>query len=171
MDQVSTPGDVYWANQAGFIPMMIRVAQRKKYGAHNNAALYNHCFMVVGYNGEIVQANAGGIERGNLSNYGPADKLTARRPPYAPLEDVNATAAMRELLLAHTSYGWLTIASCGLSLLTGTKLRFGIDGTEICSGSVAWALTRANIDCGEDENFDTPADLFHIATTQGWATC
>jgi hypothetical protein len=56
-------------------------------------------------------------------------------------------------------YGFLTIASIGLALLTRGKLVFGLNGTEICSGLVARSLER----CGEifsgDPSQIMPAEL------------
>ena len=166
---MSAPGDVGFASQPGFINWWIRFAQRRKYGK-GPAAKYNHVFMVTGYNGELIQAVSRGMVRGHLSDYTGQD-VEMRRPPYAsgtfPV-GVIAASAMEELLRNHDHYGFLTIACIAVSLLTGTRLRFGLAGTEICSGAVAYALTRANVDCGDDESFDTPADLMHIAMARNW---
>lgn len=171
LDVVSTPGDVYWANQPGFVPWWIKLAQKRKYGANAPEALFNHVFMVVGTQGEIIEANAPGMERGNLSDYGPDDKLACRRPAYTGFGARIAVAAMEELLARKDHYNYLAILSVAIAMLTGTRIRLGISGEEICSGAVAYALTRANIDCGDDESWATPADLMHEAIVQGWAPC
>jgi hypothetical protein len=162
---MSTPGDIGLTSQPGFVEWWIRFAQRRKYG-NSPVAKYNHAFMVVGTDGELIQATGSGMARGNLRDYAGQD-VTLVRPPY-PNGPSAAVATMEELLAAHDNYGWLTIASVALTLMTGTKLRFGLSGTEICSGAVAYALTRSDIDCGDDESFDTPADLAEIVATHGW---
>lgn len=164
----SLPGDVGFASQPGFINWWIRFAQRRKYGKYSPAARWNHVFMVTGNNGELIQADARGMVRGNLKDYA-HQTIELRGPHYGPGEAAIAAYAMEELLAAHDHYGFLTIASVALSMLTETKLRFGIDGTEICSGAVSYALTRANIDVGQDAEFNTPADLFSYAIAQNWA--
>lgn len=166
----AAPGDVGFASQPGFINGCIRFAQRRKYGKYSPCARWNHVFMITGDNGELIQATGSGMVRGHLSDYAHQD-IELRRPPYAsgifPVGYI-AAAAMEELLAAHDHYGFLTIASVALNLLTGTKLRFGLTGTEICSGAVAYGLTRENEDVGQDELFDTPADLFSYAIAQNW---
>jgi hypothetical protein len=163
-----SPGDVGWASQKGWINRIIKWAQHRKYGS-GPASHYNHVYLITGWNGELIQANGSGMGKGHVSDYAGQD-VAYRRPPYKPLSNqYDASAAMQELLMSHSSYGFLTIVSVALSLLTGTKLRFGLSGQEICSGAVAYALTRANIDIGPDGFFDTPADLFDLSMVQGWA--
>lgn len=159
------PGDVGFADQRGFVNWWIRFAQRRKYGT-GPAARWNHTFMVTGIGGELVQAESSGMARGHLSDYN-GQEFVVLRPFYADRADI-AAAAIEELLTEHDRYGFLTIASVAISLLTGTRLRFGLSGTEICSGAVAYALTRANVDMGPDCEFDTPADVYATALTQRW---
>lgn len=165
---MSVPGDVGFACQPGFINWWIKFAQRRKYGKNSPAAKWNHTFMVTSYQGDLVQAVSSGMEKGHLADYAGQD-IELRRPPYAAGEAANAVAATEELWADHSRYGMLTIASVALSLLTGTKLRFGLDGTEICSGAVSYALTRANVDVGQDAEFNTPADVYSYALAQKWA--
>jgi hypothetical protein len=128
--------------------------------------------LITSYKGDLIQAISRGMVRGHLSDYAGQD-IEIRRPPYVPSTVVSggdiATSAMEELLADHDRYGFMTIASVALTLLTGTKLRFGLDGTEICSGAVAYALTRANVDMGQDAEFSTPADCYAVALAQKWA--
>lgn len=138
---------------------MIQFAQRVKYGKNSPAAQFNHVFFVSDDVGGIIQANQSGVERGHLSQY-TGQTYELKRPPYGPGGAQEAVAAMTEQL--GECYGFLTIACVALALLTGTKLRFGISGQEICSGSCADALTRGGVDCGPDCSFDTPADLYAL---------
>ena len=59
----------------------------------------------------------------------------------------------------HQEYGYLTIASIGLSLLTGTKFQFGFDGEYICSGLVARAMERTKAIFKRESSHIMPADL------------
>lgn len=151
-------GDIGFVHNTDFTAWWIRFAQRRKYGKVK-AAEYNHVFVVVDDSGLIIEADPVGVELNHLEKYKGTDVLILR-PDYNPGRAADCVAAARERL--GDRYGFLTIASCALSLLTGTKLRFGISGQEICSGAAAEDLTRANMDCGPDESFDTPADLLSI---------
>jgi hypothetical protein len=163
---VSAPGDIGFVCQHDWTAFWIQVAQRVKYGKGSPAARWNHVFIVTDDVGGIIQANQSGVERGHLRQY-IHDEYELRRPPYAPGGgQIVAEAATHHL---GRKYGWLTIASVTLSLLTGTKLRFGIAGDEICSGEAADDVTRANIDVGPDESFSTPADLYAVALAEKWA--
>jgi hypothetical protein len=155
-------GDIGFVDEHDWTAFFISFAQKRKYGKNNPAARWTHVFFVSDDFGSIIQANPTGVERGRLSEYrGMTYEL--KRPPYEPGRAADAVAAMTEQL--GREYGFLTIASVALALMTGTKLRFGISGSEICSGSCADALTRANVDCGPDESFDTPSDLYALV---GW---
>lgn len=151
-------GDIGFVEQHDFTSWFIRFAQRRKYG-NVAAARFNHAFLCVDDAGTIIEANPTGVAVDNISKYAGVD-VELRRPPYGVGQAVNAVAAMRGFV--GEKYGFLTIVSVAITLLTGTKLRVGIAGTEICSGACADALTRANIDCGPDASFDTPADLYAI---------
>src|SRR5262249_25849934 len=59
----------------------------------------------------------------------------------------------------HQKYGWFTILSIGLSLLTGGKFTFGFDDQSICSGLVARSLERTNAIFNRTPSHIMPADL------------
>jgi hypothetical protein len=58
-----------------------------------------------------------------------------------------------------TQYGWLTIASIILTLLTNSRIVFGMIGTAVCSGFVAEALVRTGIIFDKPPSHMMPADL------------
>ena len=164
---MAKPGDVGFVARAGFLGWWIKYAQHHKYGKHNTLALWNHVFMVTG-NDQIIEAKPHGVELNHLADYAHQETILLR-PNYALGGADIAVSAMFEMLYKDERYGWLTLLSCALSLMTGTRMRFGIDGTEICSGAVSYALTRANIDVGDDGEFNTPADLATYAEQQNWS--
>lgn len=145
----------------------IQWAQARKYGKGSVESKFNHTFLMVSPL-SLVEAQAGGVVRRDLTEYtlGTAGDFEIWRPPYFTGAGDIAASAMQDLV--GRSYGFLTIASEGLCFLTGTKLRFGLSGQEICSGAVSYALTRANINVGDDEAFNSPADVRHVAIQQGW---
>jgi len=65
-------------------------------------------------------------------------------------------------------YGFLEIVSEALAFFNGTKLRFGIEGQHICSGAVSDACQQGGIDMGDDDEWNSPADVMKIALDQKW---
>lgn len=63
----------------------------------------------------------------------------------------------RWALHKHAEYGYLTIASLSLSLMTGTNLEFGNRGTMICSGLVAACANEP--EWRADPSHITPAEV------------
>ena len=63
------------------------------------------------------------------------------------------------VLDTRAKYGWLTIASIALTVLTGSKFTFFVDGEFICSGFVARAMERTGAIFTRDPVHITPADL------------
>jgi len=88
-------------------------------------------------------------------------------PPYGPAGAAPCVAAMRELAAHREGYGWVGILSEVLMFLTGSKLRLGLQGTDFCSGAAAYALTRADIDMGTDEEWDAPATVYALGPKAG----
>jgi hypothetical protein len=158
-------GDVGLSRGEDFVDWWIRFAEARRYGKQSREARWNHAFLVVDATGNLIQAEANGIVRGKLSEYA-GGSYTILRPPYPTEGAIRAVHAMSQML--GERYNYLEIASLALALLTQTKLRFGIEGTQICSGSVSWALTVGGVDCGEDPTYNTPADLMHAAEVHGW---
>jgi hypothetical protein len=110
--------------------------------------------------GDIAEALSNGVVRNHISRY---------TPPACYLVKINASDEDRSQMMAlaeavltdcdRTEYGWLTILSIILTLLTGSKLVFGMVGTAICSGFVAEALVRAGEIFDKPPSHMMPADL------------
>src|SRR4029079_6941881 len=79
---------------------------------------------------------------------------------HADPRDVVQVLAFADWVVArHARYGMLTILSLALSMLTGSKLTFFVDGQFICSGFVARAMERTGTLFDRDPVHITPADL------------
>lgn len=95
--------------------------------------------MIVDNQGSIIEALGRGISQSHISDYKPTEYYVVH---------IDATEADRQEAVTFARaclgqrYGWLTLVSIALSLLTGTKLSFGFDGQQICSGLVARSLER-----------------------------
>jgi len=158
------PGDFLLTHSRSWTGRLIRFGQRLRYaGAAAKYAHWNHAALFVNEGGDIIEALGGGVQLRNVSVY----KQTEYHVVY--LQDVLDEDRQEETAFAYhclnDKYGYLTDLSLGISLLTGLKFAFGIDGQMICSGLVARSLERT----GEIFEMDTwramPADLakhFHV---------
>ena len=151
------PGDVIFVHGTGILDRAIQIAQAPRYGwpRADRPSWWNHAAMVVS-DTQVIEARASGIQ---LWSLGDEDWTTRKvvRPPYQPGHAAEAVAAIRGL--GGERYGFLSILSEAFISL-GLPLVFGLAHQEICSGAVAYALTRANIDLGDDEEWIRPAGLF-----------
>lgn len=114
--------------------------------------------------GTIIEALGIGVTQRTLADYTPTEFYVVH---------INASEEDRQeavrfahyCLQTRQRYSWLEIVSIALSLLTGAKLRFGIDGGEICSGLVAKALERTSAIFEKESSHMMPADLakyYHV---------
>jgi hypothetical protein len=127
-------------------------------GGNRKYAYWNHAALVIGTNGEIIEAlgPVPGVVVQNVSKYAPREYTLVRikASPEDRDEEVNfARACLGE------AYGLLTIVSIALSLVTGTRFSFGFDGQMICSGLVARALERTRAIFAREPSHTMPADL------------
>jgi hypothetical protein len=165
-DSVYAPGDVGLAHGSGLVDGAIRFAETLRYGRGSAEARWNHAFMIVSSSGDLIQAEGQGVVPGTMaSDYGHGDYVVLR-PSYPSWGAERAKAAMTALLNDH--YGYLEIVSEALSFLVQTKLRFAIEGQQICSGAVSFALDQGGIFMGYDEQWNSPADVMHYALDNKW---
>lgn len=148
-DFLLTRGD-YWSSR------IIRLGQRFRFP--KEFARYNHAALVLDSNGSIVEALGQGIVKRHVSEYRPKNYYLVKIE--ASDEDREQIVRYAESVLeARYRYGWLTIVSVGLSLLTGSSLVFARASTAICSGFVSDALVRAGYVFPKPPAFMVPADL------------
>ena len=151
------PGDFILTHGDKLYDRLTQWAQSlRMYGKARKYTRWNHAALVVDTNGGIVEADGSGVCLVNLSKYQPAEYYLVRID--ASDEDRAEEVAFARSCLGQP-YGRVTICSIFLSLLTGTTLAFGLDGTEICSGLVAQALVRTNVIFDKDPTHIMPADL------------
>ena len=160
-------GDVGLTRGKGFVDWAIRFAEARRYGGSSPEARWNHAFMIVDASGALVEAQGHGVVRDSLDHeYRKADYILLR-PDYPSGGAAKAVAAMEGMV--GSRYGYLEIVSEALAFLTQTKLRFGVAGEHICSGAVSFAVDQGGVPMGDDEEWNSPADVMHIAIQRGWA--
>lgn len=150
-------GDFVLVQTDHFASKLIRFGQRR-YG--KDAAQWNHAALYVGevYGiHSIVEALTSGVVLSRLDKY-PSDKIKIirtssrtrawwRHEPQGQSDlDMRASASRFALNCVGEKYGWMTIASIAVKVLTKGRIDFGIQGTTICSGLVARSLERMGYD-------------------------
>jgi uncharacterized protein YycO len=153
------PGDFILTHGDSFYSRLIRFGQRLRiHGEDRKYTYWNHAAMVVGEQGELVEALGHGVVRTNASRYRKREYTIVHIS--ASAEDRAQTVAFAEWAADRLSgYGWATIVSIGLTVLTGGKFSFFIDGEFICSGLVARSLERTSAIFNRDPGHVMPADL------------
>lgn len=151
------PGDFVLTHGRAWTSRMIRFGQRLRiHGEDRKYTHWNHAAVIVGEDGSIIEALGGGVTRRNLSAY---------RPTEYHVVHIDASDADRDQVVGFAEwsvdqpYGYLTIVSIGLSLLSGGKFTFAFEGQQICSGLAARGLERTNAVFNRSPSHIMPADL------------
>ena len=153
-----TPGDFLLTHGSSWTSTLIRFGQTLRYtGPDRIYTRWNHAAIFVSGNGDIVEALGAGVQKRNVAVYKDTEYHVVR------LQNVLDADRQHEVAFAiaclNDSYGFFTIVSIALSLLSGSKFGFGVDGQEICSALVARCLERTGEIFQQDPWHITPADL------------
>jgi Permuted papain-like amidase enzyme, YaeF/YiiX, C92 family len=154
------PGDFILTHGGEFFSQLIRFAQQLRFrGADNRYTFWNHAALIVSNDGAIVEALGNGVTRRSLADYAQTQFTIVRIA--ASAEDRAETVRFADACVG-LPYGWPTIVSIALSLLTGTTLKFGFNGQMICSGLVARSLERTTAIFKQEPSHIMPAELAKI---------
>jgi uncharacterized protein YycO len=167
-ESVAQPGDFLLTHSSGVFGQLIRLGQRLQYfGADKVFAHWSHAAIFVDDQGNIIEALGGGVQKRNIEVYRDTEYVVVHLPA-ATSRDDRAQAVLFAEHSLNESYGWLTIISIGLTLLTGSHFSFGLDGQQICSALVARAIERIGVIFEESEPWHLmPADLAkHFQVTE-----
>jgi uncharacterized protein YycO len=137
------PGDFILTHGSAWTSKLISFGEGLRYwGADRKYTRWNHAALILNADGDLVEALGKGVSRGNLSKYKPTEyylvRITASEEDRQHVVDFGEASA-------GDPYGWLTIVSIGLTLVTGAKFNFNVDGQQICSGLVARAEERTGV--------------------------
>jgi hypothetical protein len=151
------PGDFILTHGDEWTSRLIRFGQGLRYrGASAKYTYWNHTALVVDDQGGIVEALGNGVKQRTIHDYDPT-QYTVVRIEASDEDRAEAAAFARSSIDA--DYGWLTIVSIAVSLVTGGKLAFAVDGQLICSGLVARSLERTTAIFAHDPARIMPAEL------------
>jgi hypothetical protein len=154
------PGDFILTHSNNVFARLIRFGESLRYWGSDRAfARWNHAALIVSEQGELIEALSRGVVQTHISRYRPTEYYVVRLNPddADPREREHAVAYA--MFCLGDPYGWVTIASIALALLTGCKFTFGVEGRVICSGLVARSLERTAIIFEGDAANVSPADL------------
>jgi uncharacterized protein YycO len=154
------PGDFILTHSAGVYGRFIRFGEGLRYwGQEKIFAHWNHAAIFGDESGNIIEALGGGVQKRHISVYHGTEYVVVHLPAVTSVADRQQAVEFAEFCLKDP-YGWLTIASISLFLLTGAKFSFGVDGQQICSALVARSLERIGEIFTENEPWHImPADL------------
>lgn len=177
------PGDVLLVRSTGFVPSLIRFGERVRFAGWGRTLIWlartivrvaqpdeptdpwfvSHAAVAVS-DTECVEALAAGLTLSPLAKYDHTRAVLLRledlQPFVAQLERTSAVRFAREQLDRHDRYGWLSILSIVVQLLTPSKLDISWDGALICSAFAAQALEHAGVTLPTRSSLTTmPADL------------
>lgn len=152
------PGDFLLTHGAAWTSRLIRVGESIRYrGNRAKFAHWSHSALFVSEDGEIIEALGGGVQKRNVSEYKETEYFVVRLSEVT-MQNRNFEVAFATHCL-HEHYGFLTIVSLTITLLTAAKIFFGVSGQRTCSGLVAQALERTGAIFEYDSWLMMPADL------------
>jgi hypothetical protein len=161
------PGDFLVTHGTAWTSRLIRFGEAIRYrGSNRQFAHWSHAVAVVSESGAIVEALGRGVTAGEISKYAGSEYAYVRIQ--ATPDDRTEMAAFASSQVG-SEYGYLTIVSIAFVLLTSGRLRFGLSGTEICSGLVARMLERGTYSW-VDPSSVMPADLARFFEVPGPST-
>jgi uncharacterized protein YycO len=151
------PGDFILVSTTGILAKCIRAGQFLRY--HNKMrpfAHWNHAAMIVDTDGTIVEAAGRGVRYANISEYKSTEYYLVSTKLNKQSRDQAVEAAKN---FVKDKYGWFTILSIVMQLVTGIEFQFSFGDSVICSGLVAMSLWAGGVifDCNPYQMM--PADL------------
>lgn len=182
-------GDIILTRSKGLVGGLIRFGERVRYQGWLRAMWWllrrlvrlapadtgvepwwvNHAAVSIGC-GRIIEALAQGLTENPASKYSGDPVIVVPLAQLCPdVTDADRAAVARfarTQLARHDRYGWLSIASIILQLITPIHLDISWDGALICSAFAAQALEHAGVTLSTRSSLTTmPADLRAMAST------
>lgn len=160
-------GDFVLVAGTHFNSRLIRFGQQLRIrGADRRFVKWTHAALIVDRDGSLIEAVGTGVRRSHLDRYRADDYVVVRL--HTSEENRDEVVRFAEWALRRgASYSRLSTVSIALSMLTGSRLTFFIDGQFVCSGLVARALERTGSIFDRDSAHIAPADLAKYFSAEG----
>jgi len=151
------PGDFLLVSTTGILAKFIRFGQFLRYhGKMKPFAHWNHAAMVIDEDGTIVEAVGRGVVTSNISEYKNVEYYYVTTKLNKQSRDQTVAACKS---FVKDKYGFVTIISIALELLTGIKIQFNSSNSMICSAVVAQSLWAGGYIFDRNPYQMMPADL------------
>lgn len=151
------PGDFILTHRNRPYSWLVSHGQRLRFtGDLRPFSHWSHVALISDENGGLIEALSSGVKVNTLDEY----KHVEYHYVSVGMDDhdrAQAVAFAQSCL--GQEYGWAEICGLAFCLLTGSRLQFGFNGTEICSGLVARSLERGPFIFPKSPNTMMPADL------------
>jgi hypothetical protein len=152
-------GDFYLTHGDGRESRLIRRGQALRFrGDDRTYTYYNHAGLFIDAKGAVVEAQPNGVMLRNISHYTQKQYTVVRIGAIADERDREQMVSFARASVGER-FGWVTMASTALHLVTGGRLAISLSGTTICSGLVARCLERSSLVNLGDPAQMMPADL------------
>lgn len=169
-DAPAMPGDVLLTytrlsrNPASWFGALIRFGQAIRFrGDRRKYARWNHAVLVV-EDGNIIEALGRGVVQRKLSDYRGQDYCIAHT--FLDARDSRRVCGLASRLVG-LRYGFLSIISIAIAIVTGGRLVVDVAGSYICSELVAESLKRAGYYFQVPASHIMPADLAETFRVDG----
>lgn len=151
------PGDFILVSTKGVLAKLIRFGQFIRYhGKMKPFSRWNHAAMIIDEDGTIVEAVGRGVITSNISEYINVEYYYVTTKLNKQSRDQTVSACKSFI---KDKYGFLTIVSITLDLITGIKMQLTNSNTMICSAVVAQSLWAGGIIFDRNPYQMMPADL------------
>ena len=153
------PGDFVLVAGRHVNSRLIRFGQRLRiHGADRVYVRWTHAALIVDTDGTLIEAVGAGVRLWHIDRYVDDDYVVVHLETSAENREEVVRFA-RWVLHSRARYSRLSTVSIALSMLSGSRLTFFVDGQFVCSGLVARALERTGSIFDRDSAHIAPADL------------
>jgi uncharacterized protein YycO len=151
------PGDFILTHSKAIPGKVIRAGEFIRYhGDMRDFSHWNHAALIISEDGKLIEAVGRGVSYGHISEYQDVEYYLINTNLNKQSQDQTVNAAISFL---DDKYGWVTIASLTIELLTGIKIQFSSSNSIICSALVAIALWAGGYVFDRNPLQMMPADL------------
>jgi len=153
------PGDFILTHRHKFFAGLISFAQKRRFwGSDAPYAHWSHCALIVGPEGDVVEAESLGVVRSPITKYRAEEYHVVRLGPGFSLEGRRQAVEYGQRQVGQ-AFGYLNMLGAGLYLLFGWPLRWVRRNHETCSSLVVKALQRGGMLPDLDPALTLPADM------------
>ena len=151
------PGDFILVSTNGVLAKFIRFGQFIRYhGKMKPFSTWNHAAMIIDEEGTIIEAVGRGVRYAHIDEYKDVEYYLVNTKLNSQSR-TQAVAACKSFI--KDKYGWFTIASIAIELITGIKLQFSLNNSMICSAVVGQSLWAGGVIFDRNPYQMMPADL------------